>query len=222
MIKHGFIFFCIFLPSMAYTTPNAAIWEREVLLGFDDQSYYCLNIKKDQPGSHYQDTDYLSFQHFKNNGDLLASTLIRETSNTIEPGEGKEKEKHQEKPVKAFNLQGFLQKHKVQLAFPSTGMDDIKTIFTEKGMFVEKNKRKVLLLNATFLDKFFGDYKNKLSDHFKLVGYFEGSQWKTGYFLIQLGWGAGDADFIQKIVPVNKTEIEPIFDKFYFTDKKLN
>lgn len=203
-------------------TPGSALWERAVLLGFDEQSYYCLIVKKNQPGSHYQDTDYLYFSHFKNNGDLINSILIREIHNTIDPDDNNAKPKHLDKTVKAFDFQTFLQKNKVQLAFPSTAMDEFKTSFGEKGLFIEKNNRKVLLLKAVFLDKYFNHYKKQFSDHFKLVGFYENNESKMGYFLIKVGDGSGDMDLTQRIVPVQLSEIRPFFDKSYFRDKKNN
>lgn len=211
----------LLLSQLLQATPNAALWERTVLLGFDEQSYYCLTTKRNQPGSHYQDTDSLFLSHYDNDGKLIKSTLIRQIHNTIEQDdEGKFTAKHKDKAVKAFDFQAVLQKNKVQLAFPSTRMDYFEVSFEPKGMFIKRHKRKELLLKAAYLENYFNHYKDLLSDNYKLVSFYEGPHYKTAYFLIQNGLGASDADLSQKIVPVKITEIEKIFDKSFYLSRE--
>lgn len=196
--------------TMVQATPSKAKWVRKIFIGFDNDSYYCLSIEWDQPGSYYEYTDYVYFCKHNNDGTLVERTLLRKIYNKRELNEDLSEEWIVEEKIKSpINLERYLIENNIYYMFPSDCLNKFKISFSKKGMFLEYGDRKELLLSKRDLEKWIQDYKY-LIDEIRVVEYYKSEQYF--YFIIQYGSRVYDANFIQDIIVVNSSKVEEVVE----------
>lgn len=186
-------------------TPTKAIWKREIFIGYNNDSYFSYLIERNQPGSYYGFSDYVFLCKYtiKEEEVIVEKILIRKTvhSDTTCEGTWAHIEEIKEPP----NVENYLIQNHLFWVFPSDYLDAYKLILHKDGLFVERNKKKELLMDSNNLEKYAKRYKEMVDGNSKVVSYHRGA--KYFYFVIQYGSECYDSDFYQSIVVVNSSDV---------------
>lgn len=204
-------------------TPDKANWCRMIFLGATEESYFCLLIHRTQPGSHYALHDSVYFTQFSNLDNTLENRrLIRAWSRTSPNDQPVEKD-----TALAFDVTKYLVDHHLRNQFPSDELDKYSLTFRDGRLYILSGIREALLADSAILSRsqewllpltqrtpkeWLTTHLAGLLSHARVVEYFRTRSFY--YFVIRTGWGSGDTNFLQFIVPVPEATVSEIVRGF--------
>lgn len=205
-------------------TPNQALWERMIFIGYGEDHYYFYRIRREQPGSYYEYTDYVwlckrPFDRQKPE-ERLALREVRNFAPKAEPPW-----KQEDTLLDPPNPAEYLIEEKVRHAFPASEFGrGFEALVTSEGLMLRSDSEAACLLPY----KDFADGLN--TEVFKgfieergevpVVARYESKEYQ--FFVIQYGPGTYDTDLYQDIVLVKQEKVRRAFRTLMEKDENTN
>jgi len=206
-----------------FLTPDKANWCRIIFLGATETNYYCLLIHRTQPGSHYALFDSVYVVQFSNQENKLQNRkLIRTWAWTQLNDHPIEKDS-----ALTFDIGTYLTDLKLRNQFPSDDLDKYDFTFRNSRLYLRSGTQESLLADSAILGRsqewllpfaqqtpreWLALHLRGLLSQARVVEYFRTKSFY--YFVIRTGWGSGDTNFLQFIIPIPEPIIAGILDGF--------
>ncbi len=176
-----------------YSADNASYWVRKIIVGFDDNAYYCLTYEAVQQGTDNAYTERVFWCKYSNRGAEMERKLVREIEHTFseESGTWVQRDTH-ELPLNIFS---YLIENNAKLAFPMNASGS-SIYLKEDGIYYETAYGRTLIIDsdqiADHIREFesWPDFEKFSTEYFKVAASYASE--KTIYIVIQFGGASTD------------------------------
>lgn len=199
MYKNILLCLLLLFPISASATMDPSQWRREMLIGFDNDSFYTFEINRSQPGSYYEKKKSTNFIIYnKKTGAATKKTPIVDASFSLkDPEQDLWKAKY--KDTEKIDLNKYFQDKNFNWFFPEDNSISSELNITNKGLII-KTKKGEKLLKYKVIPKYIFNLEFEEGSPRIVSVYMDSANL---YILAQRGMSTDDANHIQEILLID-------------------
>ncbi len=194
-----------------FATPEKGSIIRQALLGANKTHYFTLTIIRGIPNSHYayDDSTFIYAIDLRTNR-VTERKLLRATHFERDPNSNVTQQTEQvESPQTTFG--GYLKTHHVSYAFPSDYFSKDRILLDENGLYMIKNKTKVIKLLPP------EDVENLMTEKQVLRLHFQACLETRSHFFLQFSGTDANGYSRQILIPLKQKFVKMQMHKFVKT-----